>query len=73
MKQDWNRRHGFDFWYAYGTYDYHLTPMYWATDSTREAPYQLKNVASEKPDVVAELTEELDRRLRKNDDPWLQS
>jgi len=36
-----NRRHGFDFWYAYGTYDYHLTPMYWATDSKREAPIRV--------------------------------
>ncbi|MCD6194509.1 MAG: sulfatase-like hydrolase/transferase, partial [Candidatus Aminicenantes bacterium] len=25
------RRHGFDFWYAYGTYDRHLNPMYWTT------------------------------------------
>ena len=31
-----NRRHGFDFWYSYGTYDYHTRPMYWRTDATRE-------------------------------------
>jgi len=37
-----NRRHGFDFWYSYGTYDYHLTPMYWATDSTRDEPIRVK-------------------------------
>lgn len=37
-----NRRHGFDFWYAYGTYDYHLTPMYWATDSKRDKPIRVK-------------------------------
>jgi arylsulfatase A-like enzyme len=37
-----NRRHGFDFWYAYGTYDHHFTPMYWATDSTRETPLKVK-------------------------------
>jgi arylsulfatase A-like enzyme len=30
------RRHGFDFWYAYNTYDYHLHPMYWATGAGRE-------------------------------------
>ena len=23
------RRHGFDYWYSYGTYDKHLTPHYW--------------------------------------------
>lgn len=30
------RRHGFDFWHAYGTYDYHLKPMYWSTDAKRD-------------------------------------
>lgn len=30
------RRHGFDFWHAYGTYDDHMNPMYWATDSARD-------------------------------------
>lgn len=24
------RRHGFDYWYSYGTYDMHLSPHYWA-------------------------------------------
>jgi arylsulfatase A-like enzyme len=30
------RRHGFDFWYAYGTYDQHLHPEYWTTNATRD-------------------------------------
>lgn len=30
------RRHGFDYWYAYGTYDQHMNPMYWATDAGRD-------------------------------------
>ncbi|MEN8126760.1 MAG: sulfatase [Planctomycetota bacterium] len=30
------RRHGFDFWYAYGTYDMHDRPMYWSTTAGRE-------------------------------------
>ena len=33
-----DRRHGFDFWYAYGTYDQHMNPMYWTKDSTRDKP-----------------------------------
>ena len=33
------RRHGFDFWYAYNTYDRHLKPRYWATDSTRDESF----------------------------------
>ncbi len=31
------RRHGFDFWYAYNTYDNHMHPMYWSTHETRNA------------------------------------
>jgi len=31
-----HRRHGFDFWYSYGTYDHHDRPMYWRTDATRD-------------------------------------
>lgn len=30
------RRHGFKHWIAYGTYDYHLKPMYWQTDDGRD-------------------------------------
>jgi arylsulfatase A-like enzyme len=30
-----HRRHGFDFWHAYGTYDNHNRPEYWATDAPR--------------------------------------
>ncbi len=30
------RRHGFDFWYAYGTYDLHMQPMYWPAAAGRD-------------------------------------
>lgn len=30
------RRHGFDYWYAYGTYDYHMNPMYWNGNAPRD-------------------------------------
>ena len=29
------RRHGFDFWHSYHTYDRHMNPHYWTTDMTR--------------------------------------
>jgi arylsulfatase A-like enzyme len=29
------RRHGFGFWYAYGTFDRHMTPEYWTTAAPR--------------------------------------
>lgn len=34
-----DRRHGFDYWTSYGTYDYHLRPLYWNTDGKREDFY----------------------------------
>lgn len=33
------RRHGFDHWIAYGTYDNHLKPMYWNTTAPRDSFY----------------------------------
>lgn len=33
------RRHGFDYWTAYGTYDYHLRPLYWSRDAGRNEFY----------------------------------
>ncbi len=33
------RRHGFDHWYAYGTYDQHMKPMYWKTDAGRDGAH----------------------------------
>lgn len=33
------RRHGFDYWTAYGTYDNHLKPLYWGTEDTRDGFY----------------------------------
>jgi arylsulfatase A-like enzyme len=32
-----DRRHGFDYWYAYGTYDEHDRPMYWDTKAPRDS------------------------------------
>lgn len=31
------KRHGFDYWYAYGTYDVHNRPMYWDTKASRDS------------------------------------
>ena len=30
-----SRRHGFNYWYSYGTFDEHKTPHYWDTNSRR--------------------------------------
>lgn len=36
------RRHGFDHWIAYGTYDDHLRPMYWNTTAPRDSFYHVE-------------------------------
>ena len=39
--QAWNewtppdRRHGFEYWYAYNTYDFHMRPLYWGNNADR--------------------------------------
>lgn len=33
------RRHGFQHWYAYGTFDEHNRPMYWTADAKRDGFY----------------------------------
>ena len=33
-----DRRHGFNYWYAYGTFDEHKNPHYWDTDGKRHDP-----------------------------------
>lgn len=32
------RRHGFDYWYSYGTFDEHKNPHYWDTEGKRHDP-----------------------------------
>ena len=39
------KRHGFDYWYSYGTFDEHKNPHYWDTDGVRHDPkeYSVKH------------------------------
>jgi arylsulfatase A-like enzyme len=41
------RRHGFDFWYAYGTYDNHFKPEYWTTDAPRDRRLKIEQWSPE--------------------------
>ncbi len=34
------KRHGFDWWYSYGTFDEHKNPHYWDTDGVRHDPHE---------------------------------
>jgi arylsulfatase A-like enzyme len=35
-----HRRHGFDYWYAYGTMDRHDNPMYWDAEAPRDGAHR---------------------------------
>ncbi len=65
------RRHGFDFWYAYGTYDHHMTPLYWANDSPREKPLRPKQWGPEhEADRAIEYLRNADGKYRKENAPF---
>jgi len=34
------RRHGFNFWYSYGTFDVHKNPHYWDTNGKKHEPHE---------------------------------
>lgn len=34
------RRHGFNYWYSYGTFDEHKNPHYWDTDGKKHEPHE---------------------------------
>jgi arylsulfatase A-like enzyme len=66
-----DKRHGFDYWYSYGTYDEHNKPMYWDTNATRDE-FQYVNQwgpIHEADKALAYLKNE-DGKLRKKDAPF---
>jgi len=65
------RRHGFDFWYAYGTYDYHMRPMYWSTHAVRDSFHYVDQWGPEhEVDVAAKFINNEDAAYRDNDKPF---
>ena len=66
-----NRRHSFDFWYSYGTYDYHMNPMYWSTDAIREEFTFVKQWGPEhEADLAINYINNKDNGFRKADQPF---
>lgn len=65
------RRHGFDFWYAYGTYDHHLKPMYWSTEARRDEFRFVDQWGPEhEADLAIEYIRNTDGAYRKSDQPF---
>ena len=66
-----DRRHGFDFWYAYGTYDQHLNPMYWAKVAPREEAFTVNRWGPEhESDQAIGYIKNKNGRYRKPEKPF---
>ncbi len=56
------RRHGFDYWYSYGTFDEHKNPHYWDKDGKRYDPKEY-SVDHETDKAIAYLRNEHGERM----------
>lgn len=66
-----SRRHGFNYWHAYGTYDYHLRPMYWDTDTPRDSFFYVDQWGPEhEADKAISFIKNEDNKYRKNGNPF---
>lgn len=65
------RRHGFDFWYAYGTYDNHFKPEYWSTAAGRDGRTRVEQWSPEhEADTAIRYLGNEGGRYRDSDKPF---
>tara|TARA_R110002096_G_scaffold9533_3_gene37593 strand:- start:28626 stop:30104 length:1479 start_codon:yes stop_codon:yes gene_type:complete len=65
-----DRRHGFSFWYAYGTHNRHNNPYYWTTDGGEDDKvYTNQWSAEHEADVVINYLKNNEKQ-RKDDKPF---
>ncbi|EDL8430476.1 TPA_asm: sulfatase-like hydrolase/transferase [Salmonella enterica subsp. diarizonae] len=71
---DWTppeKRHGFDFWYSYGTYDLHLNPIYWSNDTPRDKPLKINQWSPEhEADMAIKYLRNEGGKYRNNNEPF---
>lgn len=66
-----DRRHGFDFWYGYNTYDYHMRPLYWDTKAARDDFHYVDQWGPEhETDLAIEFIGDQTGRYRQSDKPF---
>ena len=64
-------RHGFKFWYAYNTFDRHLTPEYWDTESKRDQRIRVQQWSPEhEADVAIQFLRNKDGEHRQQGKPF---
>ncbi|MBN1908107.1 MAG: sulfatase [Pirellulales bacterium] len=65
------RRHGFDRWYAYNTYDMHLRPLYWSNDAGRDGFHYVDQWGpTHEADLAIQYIQNKDGRQRDPDRPF---
>jgi len=65
-----DRRHGFSFWYAYGTHNRHNAPYYWTTNAKEtEKTYIKKWSAEHEADVIIDYLANTENQ-RKSNEPF---
>ncbi len=71
---DWtppSHRHGFDWWYSYGTYDLHMNPIYWTNETPREAPLHINQWSPEhEADMAIKYLRNEGGKFRDNEQPF---
>ena len=64
-------RHGFNFWYAYGTFDQHNTPHYWINDAKEDEVTEIKEwSAKHEADVIIDYLKNPSTTTRSKDKPF---
>jgi arylsulfatase A-like enzyme len=65
-----DRRHGFSFWYAYGTHNRHNVPYYWTTKAKEDEKINVKKWSAEhEADVIINYLNNNENQ-RKSDEPF---
>ncbi len=66
-----DRRHGFEYWVAYNTYDHHMRPMYWNTGARREDFYYVDKWGPEyEADLAVEYIRNEEGKFREEGKPF---
>ena len=64
-------RHGFNFWYSYGTFDQHNTPHYWKNNAKEnEITYVKEWSAKHEADVIIDYIKNPSKNTRSKDKPF---
>ena len=64
-------RHGFNFWYAYGTFDQHNTPHYWINDAKEDELTEINEwSAKHEADVIIDYLKNPSAETRSADKPF---